>query len=267
MPEEWGKIKFKIARKLEELSEEENVEFAIKDLFEGDTDVCFGERRKDIFIMQEESRSEVERDLLQEPGLNRVEIEVIQPIIDINVGGVTDIALLDPGSSLSAISESFWQQIKGLGLTELPVTGIKIRTATGTCSKPISREVLLEFNSNEYCFDISCFVVKGLALNVILGMDFLYKYDCSIFVKDRVVEFDAGGNRRRIKFKGELKGGETITHLQRIDEPSESMQQPRAWNQSSGGHSGSDQLSRSALSPGRHNTVPGLRWLKGQLAK
>lgn len=71
----------------------------------------------------------------------------------------------------------------------LPVNCVKIITAGGGEKCKVSKQIFLRFNIEQYEFDIPCLIIRNLACDVLLGIDFLCKYKCKIDCEANMLEF------------------------------------------------------------------------------
>jgi len=105
-----------------------------------------------------------------------------RPELEINIFGQTFSALLDSGASCSAMSESTFtilQQNHGTRekLTRLPVHGVTVLTALRARSKKLTTQVLIKFLIIEQQADCIFLVIPNLATPIILGDDWLSRYN------------------------------------------------------------------------------------------
>lgn len=100
------------------------------------------------------------------------------PELKIKLNDIEVIALLDTGSQLEAVSQQWYQDNKEqLGQVEsLPVSNTVIKTAIGTKSKLIRKQLLLRVDIDGFVDDIVFMVIPGLSKPCILGINALRAY-------------------------------------------------------------------------------------------
>lgn len=108
-----------------------------------------------------------------------------RPELPISVFGQSFNALLDTGASISALSEQTYASIKrnaplGQELSTLPVTGVTISTALQGRSHKITTQVLLPFSVVGNPTNDIFLVVPLLATSIILGGDYLTRYNVKL---------------------------------------------------------------------------------------
>lgn len=111
----------------------------------------------------------------QSTSTNTVERKTkICPVISILIFNQEELALLDTGAEVSAVSEQFVKEreLKGRRFRDLPAPITFIKGALGDKMK-INRQILLEFNINQKEIWQPCVVVKKLTNPIILGFDFI----------------------------------------------------------------------------------------------
>ncbi|XP_049851971.1 uncharacterized protein LOC126328286 [Schistocerca gregaria] len=123
----------------------------------------------------------IERDLLDEVCEQPVQCKITHPVIKVNISGVTVRCLLDSGSEASALSQTFFDTIPNKEkLTVMKVSGLKIIGATGKVSRPVQHEALIPIGINDVVIDHPCLIVLGLSVDMLIGTDFLSKYQGKI---------------------------------------------------------------------------------------
>lgn len=129
------------------------------------------------------------------------------PHLKVLVGERQMSVLLDSGSQVSAVSESFYKELLLKGeIRELPVTNLVISTAIGKKSTTIKRQIFIRIQIENMTTESSFFVVPYLTSEIILGHDWLSRnkvimdYDRKIItvqgrqLAETVVTFRKGNN-------------------------------------------------------------------------
>lgn len=135
------------------------------------------------------------------------------PEIKIKLNNVEVKALIDSGSQLNGISESWFNENKEkLGQLEiLNLSNTHIIGALGMKSKLIRKQLLLEVQINDYKFDLVFFVIPSLNKDCILGINMLKEGECNIdFLKHTMTI-----QNPQYKLKG--TGGENIIQLNHME--------------------------------------------------
>lgn len=83
-------------------------------------------------------------------------------------------ALIDTGSQITAVSETFYQYLKTYHkVVELPVSNVTILTAIGKKLTHIKKQILCEIQIGSFKSQASFLVIPHLSNQVILGNDWL----------------------------------------------------------------------------------------------
>lgn len=119
---------------------------------------------------------DVEEDLLLEnKNLDKEEVYG-SPYIVIRTDNWTGNCLVDTGSPICGISKQLRDRLSdGKNFVEFPISGVKIKLATGRNSKLINRQVLLSFEICGVKFMQGCLVIDDLNESVLLGMNWIVK--------------------------------------------------------------------------------------------
>lgn len=128
------------------------------------------------------------------------------PEITINLNGISTNTLVDTGSSISCISDNWFQVNKNnLGhFEQLPVSNTFITTALNNKSKRISHIVLLKAQIKHIEFDIQCIIVPNLIKDCIMGIDAIRMLKMEINFKINTITIMSKDNRILImKFDSE----------------------------------------------------------------
>ncbi len=87
-------------------------------------------------------------------------------------------ALIDTGSSISAVSEEFCEKVRrdGQELVELPTRKLRVVMANQKAACTTGRQIWVEFCVGEMTIEVAAIVVRGLVRELIIGMDALRAY-------------------------------------------------------------------------------------------
>lgn len=113
------------------------------------------------------------------------------PRIMIELNNIKVEALIDTGSEVSGISETWYEDNKNkLGKFEiLNVSNTTIKCATGTKSRLIRKQILLEAKINHIIYDIVLLVIPNLIKDCIIGIDMLREWGGIINLPQEVISF------------------------------------------------------------------------------
>lgn len=117
------------------------------------------------------------------------------PFIQGKIEGLFTDILVDSGCMHSCISKDFYilLQKQCTNIKSIPVSGVTIVTATGNASKTVKEQIYVKLLIDKSCFHIVFLVVENLIHNVIIGTDFLTKFNAVIdFEKSLVVIAEHG---------------------------------------------------------------------------
>ena len=96
------------------------------------------------------------------------------PHVTLFVEGVPLSALMDTGSQVTCISESFYQYIKDIEPPmELPVVDVAVYTAIGKKPTPVKRQIRLDVMVRNQKINTVFLVIPQLTSNIILGNDWM----------------------------------------------------------------------------------------------
>ncbi|XP_074026872.1 uncharacterized protein [Leptinotarsa decemlineata] len=117
-------------------------------------------------------------ELLTDSDEDLEENEMVAPTIIMSVGNRNIEVLLDNGSEVCAISESFYFSLKGGSedIPVLPVTNVTIAVAVGGKTQRVKNQILLPVSISGQEMDVTCLVVPFLNCNVIFGANWLYEH-------------------------------------------------------------------------------------------
>lgn len=122
------------------------------------------------------------------------------PEVKILLNNVPVTALIDTGSAVNAIAESwFYQNKEQLGHVEtIKLSNTHVTGAMGHKSKIIREQILLEITIGKHVSDAVFLVVPSLSRNCILGIDLLKEQECVINLKNNVIELKHNNDEREI---------------------------------------------------------------------
>ena len=134
------------------------------------------------------------------------------PEIKIKLNNVEVTALIDSGSQLNGIAETWFNHNKDkLGRIELlNLSNTNIKGAFGHKSKLIRKQVLLEAEIDNYKFDLVFFIIPGLNKDCILGINMLKEGECTIDFQQNVMHIK---NRN---YKKNVEDPNEIVHIHQI---------------------------------------------------
>ena len=86
-------------------------------------------------------------------------------------------SLIDSGSQITAVSENFYHKLKRMNINvlELPVSNIVVSTAIGKKNTAVKKQILLDFQVDNYINYHNFLVIPYLSTDVILGNDWNLK--------------------------------------------------------------------------------------------
>lgn len=145
--------------------------------------------------------------------------------ISIEVLGYEIDGLIDTGSDLTCISESFWQELsrtKGDKISLMPIKPFHIRTAVGHKSAEIKKVILLPLNLGPITIETRLLVVPELVNHIILGFDWLKENEASISIQRKLggLVMAHNGDNYLVKFKEsseKVKDSTEMEHLNIIE--------------------------------------------------
>lgn len=149
-------------------------------------------------------------------------LEMFKSEIGIEIFDKQVVCLVDTGSDITCISESFWEILKtevGDKLSILPVRPIQIRGAVGQKSAKIQQMVLLPVKIGVIEMEIRFLIVPKLVHAVILGFDWLTANNTNIKLQRPSVGLiiDYKGHRTLIPFIEYVFEGQHVSELTAVD--------------------------------------------------
>ena len=116
------------------------------------------------------------QELLEEEDTKVVDRKTGLTEVIVTIEGKSYKTLIDTGSEISIISENVMGELKEINknIPSLPVAGVTVVGVTGVRSKRITRQVQLNILINGIEFENTFLVVKGLSLDVILGLSLIH---------------------------------------------------------------------------------------------
>ncbi|KAG5889766.1 hypothetical protein JTB14_003860 [Gonioctena quinquepunctata] len=134
------------------------------------------------------------------------EKEIVSPTLKIRVGEQEIETLLDSGSDVCAVSERFFDSLKGKvpNIPILPVSNLSIAVAVGGKTQRVKNQVLLPIEIAEFDIDVICLVIPDLNCNVLLGSNWLFKGKAVIDFDKSTLCFRSGENLHTIDIVSKL---------------------------------------------------------------
>ena len=110
--------------------------------------------------------------------------------------------LIDTGSEINGISDTFYEEARGLtNILELPATGVFVKTAVGTRSQKISKRIRMLISLNQIRLELEAFVIPKLIMPLILGSEFFSCYRAEINYVSNSLTFSDGTASSIINFE------------------------------------------------------------------
>lgn len=168
------------------------------------------ERREISIITTFTETEEVLRDV-EEEGLK--ETVLWSPTIKAEIGQRIVEVLVDSGAQVSAVSEKFLRQLEqnGMVLPRLPVVGIVVGGAIGSDKQRIVEQAMIPVKLSHRMVEVNCVVVPKLTRDVIIGCDFMHKYDVKIDFQRMVMQCSFAGEISEIKLLSGVNEKHNIT--------------------------------------------------------
>ena len=144
----------------------------------------------------------------------------ISPRIQVSIFSRKVVVLIDTGSDITCVSESFYNAIKQQQyVPELPVTNFNISVAAGKKTIGIRKKLMLPIKFWKFELDYTYLVVPGLTTEIIIGVDFLKKYGgvidfrhetfelCGEKIPDTLVQYkvNSGSNDERASYSLQIR--------------------------------------------------------------
>lgn len=100
-------------------------------------------------------------------------------------------AIIDSGSELNAMSESLVSRLKfnKIKFNQIPVTNLRLLYGNGKCSGKITKQIFVEMHYGSNKGILNAFIVPGICVDLVLGMDFLIKSKAIIDFYDNSISF------------------------------------------------------------------------------
>lgn len=110
----------------------------------------------------------------------------VLPTILFSVASIPTKVLIDSGSQITCISQSFDKRIRALNLNvpRLPTNCRTVVGAMGDKSQNVREQVFLEFARGNVSFEYTCAIVPKLVQDVILGCDWMMEYSVNLDFKE-----------------------------------------------------------------------------------
>lgn len=158
----------------------------------------------------------------EEDNITADRLEIFRSEIGIEIFNKLAVCLVDTGSDITCISESFWETLKsqvGNKLNMLPVKPIQIRGAVGQKSGKIQQMVLLPVKFGVIEMEIRFLIVPKLTHTVILGFDWLTANNTNINLQKPSVGLiiDYKGHRTLIPFIEYVFEGQQVSEIAKVN--------------------------------------------------
>lgn len=115
------------------------------------------------------------------------------PVLEVEIGGQKEQALVDTGANASAIDRGKLREIQlRLNVPSSPVYGLNIRGAFGERTR-VKYQATLPLKLKEVILPTKCNVVESMSTNIILGVDFLRMYGGVIDLRKEQMRFEDSG--------------------------------------------------------------------------
>lgn len=98
-------------------------------------------------------------------------------------------AVIDTGADLNILNKNLYEELisKGVRFAELPVQNLRIEYANGRKSPSVVKQVIFDARINDRIINLRAFVVEGLIIDFVLGMEFLNRYNVGLDFKNKIV--------------------------------------------------------------------------------
>lgn len=130
------------------------------------------------------------------------QVECIRSEIHVELFGEKVRCLIDTGSDITCISETFWETIKAKTrdhIALLPVKPIQIRGAVGQKSTKVQQMVLLPLNMHGILIETTFLIVPNLIRAMILGFDWLKLNNMVINLRNHTASLEFGFDDREVR--------------------------------------------------------------------
>lgn len=166
--------------------------------------------------------SENFEEILEEP-MSEIKPVVTLPTVDIDVENVRTVTLIDSGSQITGVSESFLGELiqENGKIPRIPARCTTLMGALGNKEAKVKEQVFLTFTLGNVEFEYPFLVIPGLARNIILGYDWLRDNQVTIDFSNNVLTFES--RQDRISFKNEPNKGEGIRVNEILDDEQSSI--------------------------------------------
>lgn len=110
------------------------------------------------------------------------QIKLLSPSLKAKIFSSQVNVLVDSGSQITAISESFLTMLRdeGYEVPSLPISNTNIAVAIGSKQQKVKEQVLITVELNTACFDVICIVIPKLNRNLIFGCDWMLQNHVTI---------------------------------------------------------------------------------------
>lgn len=137
-------------------------------------------------------------DLLTDSDSEPEDNNVVSPVMIGKFGSRNIEILLDSGSDICAISESFYEELRAehseTSIPLLPVTNVSIAVAVGGNKQRIKRQISLPIEIGGLKMDVACLVVPKLNSNLLFGSNWMFKYRVRLDFEKSLLHFRENSN-------------------------------------------------------------------------
>ncbi|KAI5633930.1 integrase core domain-containing protein [Phthorimaea operculella] len=146
-------------------------------------------------------------------------MEVIRAEIEVKVFGKRFICLVDTGSDVTCVSESFWINLSEANqkIPTLPVKPIQVRGAVGRKSSKIQQTVLLPVTLGKTEIQTQFLIIPNLIHSMILGFDWLKLHKTLIQLREPLGIF-IGGTEVFVPFQKLIPPMSQVSALSKVDD-------------------------------------------------
>ena len=136
------------------------------------------------------------------------------PNIEVKIQGVKTEALIDTGSEITCISESFFENNKNKfkNCEILPIVGMSVVGATGVKPVKLKHQLYADLNLNEETYSSVFIIIPKLNKNCILGADLLKKLKGRIDMDQNYIILQNEDKQTEIKFLNNKEKSIKIIH-------------------------------------------------------
>ncbi|XP_023028732.2 retrovirus-related Pol polyprotein from transposon 17.6 [Leptinotarsa decemlineata] len=130
----------------------------------------------------------------------------VLPTIEIEIEGTKQWVLVDTGSQVTCISQTFANQLLELNpeLPKLPTNVLTVSGALGKQKDHVREQLYVSFAvGNRIKFDYPCLVIPSLSRKIIFGCDWLNKFNANLDIRNQWLKLWINNEEIQLKFVGE----------------------------------------------------------------